>query len=95
MTITEYKAYKVYLERNFADKVYSIATRITIGKNYATEMEQLFITNALIEIILEYNLFEEDEDNFNSLTVKEMKDINFKLNNTFKSLYNPDFVLTL
>lgn len=97
MTITEYNAYKVYLQRQIADRVYAIVNGIKIGQNNSYNkhtLQEVVVSLALFEIILNYQLFEEGTANYNTLTVEEMKDINFKLNEIFHTLYNPDFVLT-
>ena len=94
MTLDEFKAYKINLERNYSDLIYVITKKIKIGKNIAIPMQDLILLNFYIEMILNYNLTLITEENMNYLTSTEMQDIAFYINKMLNQVYNPDFILT-
>lgn len=94
MTGIEYKAYKIYMQRALSLNVHTYTNKIKIGKLDTNIIDSIILPSIWIEMILNYTLFDENTTNFNPLGVEEMKDINFKLNEIFHTLYNPDFVLT-
>lgn len=94
MTATEFKIYKVNLEKDYSDLIYVISKKIKIGKTIGVPMQNLILMSFYIEMILNYNLPLETEDNMNYLSDIEMQDIAFNLNRLLNKVYNPDFILT-
>lgn len=94
MTLTEFKIYQVNLEKDYSDLIYVISKKIKIGKGIAIPMQDLVLLSFYIEMILNYHLPLESEDNMNHLDDSEMVDIAFYVNKTLGKVYNPDFILT-
>lgn len=94
MTATEFKIYKINLEKDYSDLIYVISKKIKIGKTIGIPMQDLIILSFHIEMILNYNLPLESEENMNYLDDTQMKDIAFYLNRLLNKVYNPDFILT-
>lgn len=97
MTQTEYDAFRVNVMWYYADICWKMVNKCQIGTKAQNIDNDLYILSMLrgyIDILLEYTLFYENEEDTNFLSRDKMKEIVLKINDILNTNFEITFIKT-
>jgi len=95
MTQTEFDNYRIQIYYFSSQKAERLAKDYALGKtNLENDEVNLSLLNAYIDILNNYTLYTDSEEDRNTLTRDEMQDIVTHINKICNTHYNIDFVKT-
>lgn len=95
MTTQEFDDYRTSVLWYYSDICHKMNKQLQVGTDYKSLYYKLLVLKGYIQILLEYTLFTETEEDTNFFDVDEMILLNKKLNILLNTNYTPTFIKTV